>query len=43
MKSLRTASLLVAAALAYTSQPSQAQEQGKTEASEFVTSSKRPL
>jgi len=43
MKSLRFASVFVAVALAYGSQPSQAQEEGKTKASELVTTSKAAL
>jgi len=43
MTLLRLASLLATSALAFASQPSQAQDQGKTKASELVSSSKAAL
>ena len=43
MKSLRLTSLLVAAALAYVTQPSRAQDAGKTKASELASSSQKAL
>jgi len=43
MKSVRLTSLLVAAALTYGTQPSRAQDQGKTKASELASNSQKAL